>query len=425
MMHKTVAMIFAGGRVEDLSVLTERRAKAAVVIGGAYRAIDFALTNLADAGIGRVGILAQYRPSSLIDHVTDGRPWNLVGTDRGVRFLPPYLGPGASDWYRGPGDALYQNIDFIERSEAEDVLLVSGDHIYRMDYAPLLRFHHQSAADLTMAFTPREDAAGRFGIGELNAAGQIVNFIEKPAYPRTNLSSMSVYVFRRTVLIDELKRAAAGEREARTYELHEILRRMIPRHRAYGYIYRGDWYYTRTLDEYFALHQLLLGAAPHIDLGKWHVRSNHMTRRRAPEPPVRILPSAKVENSIVSPGCVVGGVVRDSVLSPGVIIEAGAEVFHSILWDDVVVRAGSRLDCVISDKRTVFGPDAIVGFGPIVSNRVMPRSLTCGATVVGMDVQLGGGIQVGRGVIIAPGMTGDDLSAEIPPGEYVALKSTC
>ena len=176
-MKSTIAMVFAGGRVDELSVLTESRPKAAVVLGGCYRTIDFALSNLADTGIDRVGILAQYRPSSLMDHVGSGMAWDLVGTNRQLRFLPPYLGPGESDWYRGPADALYQNLDFIARSAADDVLVVSGDHAYRMNYEPLLWFHHEHDADLTMAFTPRPDDSSRFGVGELNAVGQIVNFM--------------------------------------------------------------------------------------------------------------------------------------------------------------------------------------------------------------------------------------------------------
>ena len=200
-MKDVIGMVFAGGRVEELSVLTERRAKAAIVIGGGYRAIDFALTNLSDSGIGRVGVLAQYRPSSLMDHVGDGMAWDLLGTNRQVRFLPPSLGPNSQEWYRGPADALYQNIDFIERSAAEDVLVVSGDHAYRMIYEPLIDFHRERGADLTMAFTPMEDRPSRFGIGELNAVGQIVNFTEKPEYPRTHLASMSVYLFRLILLL--------------------------------------------------------------------------------------------------------------------------------------------------------------------------------------------------------------------------------
>ena len=209
-MRTTIAMVFAGGRVEELSVLTERRPKSAVVFGGMYRTIDFPLSNLANAGIGRVGILTQYRPSSLFDHVGTGLAWDLTGTAREVRFLPPSIGPEGADWYRGPADALYQNLDFIERSGADDVLCVSGDHVTAMDLQPLLSFHYERGADLTMAFTEVESDASRFGIGELNAAGQVMNFTEKPEFPRTHLASMSIYAFRRAVLVDGFGAPCAG-----------------------------------------------------------------------------------------------------------------------------------------------------------------------------------------------------------------------
>jgi glucose-1-phosphate adenylyltransferase len=415
-MKKIIAMVFAGGRVEELSALTQRRPKAAVLLGGAYRSIDFALSNLADSGIGRVGILAQYRPSSLMDHVGSGVAWDLVGTDRQLRFLPPYLGPGSNDWYRGPADALYQNLDFIERSAADHVLVVSGDHAYRMNYDPLIAFHQETHADLTMAFTPRPHDASRFGIGELNAIGQIVNFTEKPRYPRTHLASMSVYLFRREVLIEELLHTVAGNVEANSFQIHEVLRRMIPRHRAYGWVHHGPWYYTRTLDEYYQFHQDLLGADPAIPLETWQIRSNYLELRSAPPPPTRYLPGAQVDDSLISAGCVIAGTVRRSVLSPGVRVESGATVVDSILWDDVCIEAGAHLDRVISDKRTRIGQGAQLGIGDPLPADEMPESLTCGATLLGMDVQVPAGARIGRGCIIHPDVTADQLALPLPSG---------
>ncbi len=416
-MKNTIAMVFAGGRVEELSTLTERRAKAAVIMGGAYRTIDFALTSLADSGIGRVGILAQYRPFSLMDHVGNGIPWDLVGTERQVRFLPPYLRLDRREWYRGPADALYQNLEFIQRYDGADVLLVSGDHAYHTNYEALLNSHREHGADLTMAFAPMDNDPSRFGIGELNAAGQIVNFTEKPAHPRTNLASMSVCLFRRQVLIDELQQAASGSGEESTFQIHEILRRMIPRRRAYGWIYHGAWHYTRTLDEYYEFHRELLGPQPAIDLADWHLRTNIMGRHSTPPPPARHLPGSQLENSLVSGGCVIAGTVRNSVLSPGVRVEAGATVVDSVLWDDVVVEAGAHLDRVISDKRVRFGGNARVGEGETVPSEEMPQSLTCGATVIGMDVQVPAGARIGRNCIIHIGASEQDLQSPVPSGK--------
>jgi glucose-1-phosphate adenylyltransferase len=398
-MQKTIAMIFAGGRVEELAALTERRAKASVIFAGAYRAIDFALTNLANAEIGRVGILAQYRPSSLVNHVGIGMAWDLVGTDRAVRFLSPYIGPERGEWYRGPADALYQNIDFIQKNQPEDVLIVSGDHVYNMDYTSFLSFHKERAADFSMAFKPISDDPSRFGIGELNSAGQIVNFTEKPQYPRTNLASIGVYLFKRQVLVDELMRADSEKAEGNTFHIHEIIRRLIPRRSAYGYTFTGEWYYTRTLDEYYQFHQSLLGPSPSINLTEWKIRSNTLHRLPAP---TRCHPGAVIENSLVSGGCEIAGTVRNSVLSPGVKIEKGAMVTNSVLWDDVTVREGAVLDKVISDKRAMFGALCTVGAGKALPSKEMPQSLTCGVTLIGMDARLPAKARIGRNCIVHP-----------------------
>jgi glucose-1-phosphate adenylyltransferase len=424
-MRKTIGIVLAGGRVDELSVLTERRPKSAVIFGGVYRTIDFALTNLANAGIGQVGILTQYRPASLMDHVGSGLAWDLVGAARELRFLPPYLGSDSDEWYRGPADALYQNVDFIERTGADDVLAVSGDHAYAMDYGPLLSFHQEKAADLTMAFTPVHTDANRFGIGELNAAGEIVGFSEKPEYPRTHFASMSVYVFRRQVLVEELLKAVRGVDGAATFQIHEILRRMMPRRRAYGYVWHGDWGYARTLDEYYRFHQAMLGSPPSIDLGSWCVRTNLMARRIAPPPPTRYLPGSVVENSLVSSGCVIGGSVHNSVLSPGVRIDSGATVTNSILWDDVVVEKGAVLDGVISDKRAVFAQGAAVGIGAAdAANQELPESLSCGATVMSSAVRVPPTARIGKNVIVHSGADERALAGEVPAGTSIHADKT-
>jgi glucose-1-phosphate adenylyltransferase len=416
-MRKTVGLILAGGRVEDLSVLTERRPKSAVVFGGIYRTIDFALTNLANAGVGTVGILVQYRPSSLMDHVGTGMAWDLVGTTRGVRFLPPYLKSTISEQYRGPADAMYQNLDLIERSGADDVLTVSGDHVYAMDYRPLLNFHHEHGADLTMAFVPVDVGAQRFGIGELTADGQIMNLAEKPANPRTNFASMSVYCFRREVLVEELRTAIKGESAEVTFQIHEVIRRMISHCRAYGYVYHGPWFYTRTLDEYVSLHRELLAPSPRVNLAG--VRSNIMAGRVAPPAPTHFLPGAEVEESLVSAGCLIQGMVQRSVLSPGVRVAKGAVVRDSVLWDDVVVEEGAVLEGVVCDKRTVFGRGAHVGVGELKPSKELPGSLTCGAAVLGAAVHVPPDALIGKNCIIHPECQADDLRTPVGSGESV------
>jgi glucose-1-phosphate adenylyltransferase len=426
-MRKTVAIVFAGGRAEQMSVLTFRRPKAAVLFGGSYRMIDFALTNLANTeAIENVGILSQYRPSSLIDHVGIGLPWDFVGTKRGVRFLPPYIGPDHSDWYRGTADALFQNIDFLDLHRPDDVLIVSGDHAYSMDYTPLLRFHIERGADVTLAFTPVEVEPSRFGIAEIDAEGRVMSYAEKPRNPRTNLASMTVYVFRRDVLVEELRRHAASQDAHKTFQIYdEILPRMISRRRAYGWIHYGPWEYARTLDAYFQAHQDVLGSAPRLDLLGWNVRTNTMTRRSAPPTPTRHFPGAEVVDSLLSGGCRVEGRVERSVLSPDVRVGKGAIVRRSILWDGVQVQDGAVLDRVVCDKRCVIGEGARVGVGEIgeaPANDEQPGSLSCGATVLGMDVHVPAGAQVGRNCILYPTAGPDQLSAgPIPSGATVRM----
>jgi len=420
-MRKTIAILFAGGRAQEMSVLTFWRPKSAVLFGGAYRMIDFALTNIANtAGIENVGILSQYRPSSLIDHIGIGLPWDLVGNERGIRFLPPYIGIDHSQWYRGTADALYQNIDFLELHRPDDVLIVSGDHAYSMDYTPLLRFHMERDADVTLAFTPVDVDPSRFGIAELNAEGRIIGYMEKPKHPRTNLASMTVYVFRREVLVEELRRhAQASPEERKTYQIYdEILPYMMAHRRAFGWVHYGQWEYARTLDAYHGAHMDMVGASPRIDLASWSVRTNTMMRRAAPPPPTRFLSGSEVVDSLVGGGGLIQGRVERSVLSPDVRVGRGAVVRNSVLWEKVVVEDGAVLDGVICDKRCVIGRGARVGseVGTIQANEELPDSLRSGVTVIGMDARVPAGALIGKNCIIHPKVGSDLLCDPVVSG---------
>lgn len=424
-MRKTIAIVFAGGRAQEMSVLTFWRPKSAVPFGGTYRMIDFALTNLSNtAGIENVGILSQYRPSSLIDHVGLGLPWDFIGSGRGVKFLPPYLGLDHSQWYRGTADALYQNLDFLQTHGADDVLIVSGDHAYNMDYTALLRFHMERDADVTLGFTPIEVDPGRFGIAELNAEGRIMSYMEKPKHPRTNLASMTVYVFRREVLVQELRRHAetAGGKEAKTYQIYdEILPNMMEHRRAFGWIHYGQWEYARTLDAYHAAHQDMLGDKPRIDLESWQVKTGTMMRRTGGSAPTRYLAGAQVVDSLVGLGCRIDGCVERSVLGSDVVIGKGAVVRNSVLFDGVVVQDGAVLDGVISDKRTVIGEGARVGGGDgdAPPNDEQPQSLQSGVSVLGMDVQVPSGAMIGKNCIIYPMVGAEFLAQPVGSGRTV------
>ncbi|MDR0965815.1 MAG: hypothetical protein LBM75_04835 [Myxococcales bacterium] len=414
-MRKALGMIFAGGQVADLSVFTARRPKSAVVFGGTYRIVDFALTNMARADIDLVGILTQFRPASLMDHVGSGVFWDLAGLSRGVRFLPPTFGGVGQEQYRGPADALFQNLEFIERSKATDVIAVSGDHVYSMDYRQLLNFHIERDADLTMAFCEVDKNPSRFGIGEINAAGQILGFTEKPTLPRSNFASMSVYVFKREVLVEELRRAIelkeGSDGEAvPTFQIHEVLHRMMGRRRAYGFIHRGSWDYMGTLDEYVATHQKLLGERPVLPIADWQIRTNPLGRQPFPPAPTHLSPGSVIKDALIAQGCVIEGEVLGSVLSKGVRIGKGAVVENSILHDGVVVEENARLIGVVSDKFAHFGKGCSIGEGALVPSEELPRSLTCGASVVGFGVRIPPGQVIGKNCIVHSDIDEDDFA---------------
>ncbi|MBN2494625.1 MAG: glucose-1-phosphate adenylyltransferase [Deltaproteobacteria bacterium] len=420
-MSKTIAMVLAGARVDEMAALTERRPKSAVVFGGNYRIIDCVLTNLVESGIEIVGLLPQYRFYSLIEHIDRGAPWDLLGRTRALTVLPPFQDAADSDWYRGSADALYQNLDFIERHDPDDVMILSADHIYRMDYRPLLRLHAEMNAEMTMGFTPVAAAdASRFGIGQLDASGRVVEYAEKPSQPRANLASMTVYLFKRQMLIDELRQHARTGRPSnfrrvsapwdpdapqvsKTFQIYdEIVPRVVARGHAYGVVHEGIWEYTRTLDAYFQLHEEIL-SGERIDLDAWNLRTNTYATRKVDPAPTRFGPDARVIDSLVCMGCRIEGQVIRSVLSPDVVVGRGAVVKDSVLWHGTHVGPDAQLDKVVTDKFVRIGSGARVGTGDVTGpNQQFPSSLTCGATVIGRQAEVPDGQEVMRNCVIYP-----------------------
>jgi glucose-1-phosphate adenylyltransferase len=413
-------MILAGGRVGELSVLTLKRPKSAVPFGGIYRIIDFALSNLMHFGIDNVGVLSQYRSSSLIDHVGVGGPWNMSGRRRGVQILPPYQGVKDYDWYRGTADAIYQNINYIHRYRPDNVLILSGDHIYQMDYYPLFKLHYEKKADLTMAFKPVPwEGASRFGIAEIDSDGRVHRYEEKPERPRSNLASLTIYLFRTDVLLDRLEENAA---EGMTYQLYdEVIPKMVSENRVYAHIFEGYWAYSRTVDTYYGANMDCLSDTPMIDLDGWRVRTNLDIRRPGDLPPARFEAGAVVRNSIVSGGCVVEGEVRRSVLSPFVRVGKGACVVDSVVMHDSLVEEGAVVDRAVIDKQVVVSRGARVGAGTVEGpNRESPTSICSGVTVIGKDVRLPEGIVIGRNCVVCPDLVpGDFPSGPVACGETI------
>ena len=362
-MKNVLAMILAGGRVDELDVLTFLRPKSVLPFGALYRIIDFPMSNLMHSGIERVGILSQYRPFHLINHVASGQPWDMIGRRRFAVVLPPFKGREASDWYKGTADAVYQNIDFIKMYNPDLVLILSGDHIYRMDYQDVINFHLEKHADLTIAFTsvPRE-GAHRFGQGlmeqEEARGGKVVQYAEKPKKRLYEWASLTIYVFNPGVLLEALAENARKE----SHEFgKDIIPSLLGNFRVYGYKHLGYWGYTRTLEEYWRTSMDLLGDNAQIDLKAWQIRTNLAHREIRDRQPTILGPSAVVEDSLFHSGCTIRGKVSHSLLFPGVCIEEGAVVEDSILFFDTVVGREAHVSRTIADVETRIGSGARVG----------------------------------------------------------------
>ncbi len=407
-MKNTLALILAGGRVGELSVLTLSRPKSAVPFGGMYRVIDFPLSNLMHSGVEKVGILSQYRSFSLVDHIGIGSWWDFVGRDRGATMLLPSTGYRVGDWYKGTADAVYQNLEFIQQQNPETVLVLSGDHIYKMDYQPVLDYHREKDADLTLAFYPiKPEQSSRFGVAEIDSedgatGGRVLEYKEKPHDSEFSWASLTIYLFKPSVLMAVLKKNADSD----SHEFgRDIIPKMIEKKKVYAYKFSGYWGYTRTIDEFWQTNMDLLGDSPKIDLESWQVRTNLDHDSVQDRPPARVGRNAVIENSLVHNGCQVDGEVSHSVLFSGVKVAEGAVVKNSVLFFDTVVNSGAVLDKTITDFDVQVGVDCVIGEGSNETpNKEYPNLLKSGISLIGKDVSLPPNVKIGRNCIIHPEM---------------------
>ncbi len=396
---KTIAMILAGGEGSRLTVLSEQRAKPAVPFAGKFRIIDFTLSNCVNSGIHTVGVLTQYRPHSLNEHIGIGKPWGLDRSRGGVRLLPPYHGRGQQRWFAGTADAIYQNLAFIRDHSAEAVLILSGDHIYKMDYQKMVETHQQSEADLTVAImeVPIEEAF-RFGIMKVDERNRIVEFYEKPKDPsKGNLASLGIYIFDARALAEHLT-AGIEKHSDLDFGKHVIPAMIEAGARVFAHRFAGYWVDVGTIDSYWATNLDLAKQSAALDLygDRWPILTRSEER-----PAVKVGPQGRIEGSLVSNGCVIKGLVRNSVLSPGVQVSPGAVVENSVVMNDTWVGPGARLERVVIDKEAVIGPGTVVGTGDDkVANQEFPDKLTSGISVVGKGAFIPAGFSVGRNVLI-------------------------
>lgn len=403
-MKRVVALILAGGQGDRLSVLSEERAKPAVIFGGRYRIIDFALSNVVNSGITRVGVLTQYRPRSLNDHIGIGRPWDLDRQGGGVTLLQPYLGRESSDWYRGTADAVFQNIYFLEESRADIVLILAGDHVYKMNYDELIAYHLAKGADVTVPLyqVPLEEAH-RYGVLRTDDDNRIVEFEEKPDHPKSNLISMGIYVFNRQTLLDQLIE------DSRTNSTHDFGRDVVPQMvedpglRVYGYPFSGYWRDVGTIESYYDGNMDLLEDLPALNM---YDPDTRIRSRITGFPPAKVGHRAYISRSLLDLGCIINGHVEHSVLSPGVYVEEGAVVRDSIIFDNCRIESGAIVERSIIDKDVLVGKNAYVGYGDDWSpNHERPDIVNCGITIVGKRAKLPPYLRIGRNCVIGPNVT--------------------
>ncbi|MFN8481951.1 MAG: sugar phosphate nucleotidyltransferase [Anaerolineae bacterium] len=382
------AVILAGGPATGLGILSEHRSEASVPFAGKYRLIDFTLSNLANSGIYDVAILTQYRPHSLNEHIGSGRPWDLDRGDGGVRLLQPYIGRDNKGWQRGTADSVYQNLRFFD-PKADTFLILSGDHIYTMDYRPMLREHDQKDAEVTVAVnTVPLEAAHRYGIVGINAQYRITHFWEKPKEPHGNLASMGVYVFKRRVL----ERVLGGEGGVRPVDFgREVFPKLLANARAFAYPFLGYFVDAGEIKPYWDAQMSLLTDDPPLDLYNpdWVVHTRSEERA-----PAKTLPGAVVHHSFVSNGCQIHGTVERSVLSPGVVVEAGAVVRDAIIMTDSTIGADAVVEHAIIDKLVHIGRGARVGGGTAAS-----------LALIGKGARVPDGVTVAPKAVVQPGAT--------------------
>ena len=384
-----IAMLLAGGQGSRLYALTRNLAKPAVPYGGKYRIIDFPLSNCVNSGIDTVGVLTQYQPLVLNEYIGNGQPWDLDRINGGVFVLPPYQKSKGSDWYTGTANAIYQNIPFIERYDPEYVVVLSGDHIYKMDYSKMLAYHKQNNADCTIAVleVPIEEAS-RFGIMNCNEDMSIYEFEEKPPVPKSNLASMGIYIFTWSKMKKYLEEDEQDPNSSKDFGKNILPKMLADGQRMFAWPFDGYWKDVGTIDSLWEANMDLLDPNVPLDLRdpSWRIYA-----RNPIMPPHYIAKGAVVQDSMVTEGCKIEGTVDFSVLFAGVTVEQGAVVRDSIVMPGSVIKAGAVVEYAIVAEDCVVGEGAHVGRRPEETE----DKDAWGVAVIGAGVRIGAGVQVG------------------------------
>ena len=384
-------MLLAGGQGSRLYALTSRLAKPAVSFGGKYRIIDFPLSNCVNSGIDTVGVLTQYQPLLLNDYIGNGLPWDLDRTFGGVKILPPYQGKDGADWYRGTANAIYQNMQFIDRYDPDYVIVLSGDHIYKMDYSAMLAFHKRRGADCTIAVidVPLEEAS-RFGIMSTRDDGSVWKFSEKPKNPDSTKASMGIYIFNKKKLFSYLEADEKDPESSNDFGKNVIPAMLAAGEKMFAYPFVGYWKDVGTISSLWEANMDMLGEHPELQLNddKWRIYSRHEARA-----PHFIGKEGMVSDSSVTEGCEIYGEVRGSVLGPGVRVMPGARVIDSVIMNDVTVCEGAEIRYSIVDSEVTVGKNARVG---------ADRGDGVGIAVIGAGVRIADNEQIAPGAMLDP-----------------------
>ena len=399
-----IAMLLAGGQGSRLYALTRDIAKPAVPFGGKYRIIDFPLSNCVNSGIDTVGVLTQYQPLQLNEYLGNGQPWDLDRIHGGVYVLPPYQKIANSDWYTGTANAIYQNINFINRYAPEYVVILSGDHIYKMDYSKMLEFHKEKQADCTIAVmeVPWEEAS-RFGIMACDEDKKIYEFAEKPKEPKSNLASMGIYIFTWSKLKKYLEEDEANPESENDFGKNVIPAMLQNGERMYAYAFQGYWKDVGTIDSLWEANMDLLDPNVPLDLydDAWKIYA-----RNPVMPPQYVAEGAVTQNSMISEGCIVEGDVDFSILFAGVTVEKGAVVHDSIIMPGSVIKAGAVVEYSIVAEDVVVGENAQVGDRP----ENIEDKANWGVTVIAKGIHIGKNAKVPAKAMIekdVPEVSGD------------------
>ena len=411
-----IAMLLAGGQGSRLGVLTQKVAKPAVSFGGKYRIIDFPLSNCINSGVDTVGVLTQYQPLRLNAHIGIGIPWDLDRNVGGVTILPPYERSKGSDWYTGTANAIYQNLEYMESYNPEYVLILSGDHIYKMDYEVMLEYHKANNADVTIAAMPVPiEEASRFGILITDDNNKITEFEEKPAHPRSNLASMGIYIFSWKVLKEAL--VQLSDVPGCDFGKHIIPYCHEGGKRIFAYEYNGYWKDVGTLGSYWEANMELIDIIPEFNLyeeyWKIYTKSDRI-------PPQYISGDAKVGRCIIGEGTEIYGEVENSVIGSGVVIEPGAVVKDSIIMQDTVVGAGGHVDKAIVAENVKIGAGARLGVGEFAPSTYDPKVYQFDLVTIGENSVIPENVSIGKNTAISGITAAEDYpDGALPSGGYI------